>query len=144
MFGGLVWAKRVDDEHWWDADPVVRKRNRDFEDRLEAVLSDDFTEPPQRRKDDSDVHPLIRYGVRVGIPSVMAACLVYWLVMKIDAKLDASLEMARTHSIMTASIAEQGNRTERLLERAVALMFAECFNGASTDAERRECRDANR
>lgn len=138
--------QRDEDAHWWDTDPEVRARNLRWEDSLDSVLRHEYgnAPAPQRRKDDSDVHPLIRYGVRVGIPSVMAALLVYWLTMKIDAKLEDNTSMLRNHAMATTALAEQATRSERLMERAVALMFVQCFNAAKSAAERGECSRASR
>lgn len=127
--------RRDEDEHWYDPDPIVRARNKRFEADLDRVL-DDYS-PPQRRKDDSDVHPLIRYGVRVGIPSVMASCLVYWLVMKLDTKLDTHTDLMRDHMIASS-------RTEQLMEKVAALMLVQCVNTATDSDERADCARASR
>jgi len=141
MFG-LLFSRRYDDE-WLTVRPdlsryATLKEEMDERDRL------NYEPPRHRRKDDSDVHPLIRYGVRVGIPSVMAACLVYWLVMKLDTKQDAALELARTHATMTTMMTEQSSRIERLMEISVALQTAQCYNDADTVDERRQCGLASR
>ncbi len=93
--------------------------------------------PPRQDKDEQSVHPLLRYVVRVGIPSVMASLLVYWLVMKLDAKLDTHSMLMREH--MTAS-----TRMELLMEKVVALQLVQCVNGAVSAGERADCSRASR
>ena len=86
---------------------------------------------------------LVRYGVRVGIPSVMAALLVYWLTMKIDAKLENSQDMIRQHAAMSqaaiASITDRLERSDRMQTVVVNLLRAGCVNAAKSYDERNRC-----
>ncbi len=92
---------------------------------------------PQRDKDESSVHPLLRYAVRVGIPSVMASLLVTWLVLKLDKKLDTHSTLMREHMVASS-------RMELLMEKVVALQLVQCVNGAVSAGERADCSRASR
>ena len=139
----LLWSfmsRHRDEDEWWHARPDLDRYSALRDEMGERVSY----EPPRQRKDDHDVHPLIHYGMRVGIPSAMAALLVYWLVMKLDTKQDVALELARTHAAMTMQMADQATRTERLMERLVLITVANCMNTAKSSLERGDCARASR
>lgn len=144
---GLVFAKRPRDEHWWDADELVRARNVEFEAKLDELIEDygvpDPRETPKRRKGDHDMLPSNggwqKFIVQIGVPAAICLFLVYMVAVKFDAKQDATLDLMRSHTAATGSLAVMVERSDRQQDVIIALLRAQCVNSAKNPGERLEC-----
>lgn len=145
MFG-LTFARRVEDEHWWDADPTIRARNLRFEEQLEQTL---FAKEPPQRKDDRDVAPWLKYAVQFGLPAMLGTAVVAWVLhdatgsLKVMIELQRqTLESGRTMQMEHTIIRERLDRAERSQGVMIDILRAACWNDAKTQADRDRCRDA--
>jgi hypothetical protein len=139
MFG-LLFAKRADAEHWWDADELVRARNEDFERELEALVDSYGVPHPRRQRDeDESVNQWIKLAIYAGVPAVIAMYLVFQLSARHDQKLDVTMQMMERHMHTTQAISERVERADRTQWLIVNLLRAQCVNTAKNQSERGEC-----
>lgn len=140
MFG-LLFAKRSDEEHWWDRDPEVRARNL----RLERSLADLMhggDEPPESRGK-VEMLPLLAAALKYGLTPVLLAWLLILGVTEFRSDLKASRDDARTALATVERHAHETiqrmDRYDRTQERIVNLLRAQCINTAKNTQERNDC-----
>lgn len=134
--------ERDEDQHWWDPDPVQRRRNKELDDQIDRIVNGYPMDAPRRRKSDDDMNPWVKLALQVGVPAVIALFLVQQLAAKFDTKLDINTEMLRQHTSVTATVIERVSRQELYLDRLVALNYASCYNSAKSQGERATCQQA--
>ncbi len=132
---GLLFSKRVDDEHWWDSDPIVLERNRQFEAELEQTLR------LPHQSNGGGPHVTLKAWAQVigmiGIPGVMALWLVYV----------GSTEVPQIRRQQEQIITEQRALRERqeqviqLMNRLIYVTQQACYNAGRDDNARQRCFD---
>ena len=145
MFG-LVFSKRVEDEHWWDADPQVRKRNREWEDRLESVVPARHHAPRQDSDDEmSHVWPaVLKFGIIPGAFLYMLYLTTGEMrkdIQEIKITQQAAVHEQRQVAIELRAATTRGENSQGIV---IDLLRAQCVNSAKTQQERGDCLRAGR
>jgi hypothetical protein len=138
MFG-WCFSSRHRDEHWWDADELVRARNVEFEDRLDELVEDYGVEHPRRRKSDDDMNQWLKLALYAGVPAAIAVYMVIQQSTRFDAKLDHNTRMLEQHAQVTATISDRLAASDRAQYTIVNLLRAQCVNAAKNQQERTDC-----
>jgi len=128
-------AKRVEDEHYWDPDPVVRNRNRDFEERLESVL------PPYAPQQNMDITTVFSTLMKFGLLPGLAVWLIFLGVTEYRVVGNRSLAIIEAHTMESR---QRMDELDRNLDRMVNLLRAQCVNAAKNGQERMDCLSAGR
>lgn len=143
--GWCFTVRRDEDEHWWDADPQVRQRNRDWEDRLESIVPS-YRAP--RQEPEGDMNTLWPTVVKFGI---IPGAFLYMLYLTTGEMRNDIQEIKHAQQV---SVQEQRqvaielrtatSRQEHMQSIVIELLRANCVNNAKSPQERGECLRAGR
>ena len=137
--------RRDEDEHWWDRDPAVRQRNRDWEDRLESVVPK-YHAPRQDSDDEmSHVWPtVLKFGIIPGAFLYMLYLTTGEMrkdIQEIKITQQASVHEQRQVASELRSSTIRGEQSQSVI---IDLLRAQCVNAAKDQQERGECLRAGR
>jgi len=121
-----------DEYHAWDADEAVYARNLDFERRLEIALA---PYAPQQNEDDS-VPPVVTAILKFGVLPGLAVWLIFVGVTEVRSNQTESLQIMRAHDVESR---QRLDRLDRLQERMLSVLLAQCVNAAKDTQERNAC-----
>ena len=118
--------------HAWDADASIHARNLDFERRLESVLA---PYAPQQNEDES-VPPVVTAILKFGVLPGLAIWLIFVGVTEVRSNQTESLQIMRAHDVESR---QRLDRLDRLQERMLSVLLAQCVNAAKDMQERNDC-----
>ena len=143
--GWCFTVRRDEDEHWYDPDPVVRQRNRDWEDRLESIVPRYHAPRQEPENDMSTIWPaVVKFGIVPGAFIYMLYLTTGDMRRDVQDIKDTQQVLVQEQRQVSIELRSSTQRQEHIQGVIIDLLRAQCVNSAKDQQERGECLRAGR